>query len=653
MATKPKRPKPFDVELPDTLATELCQDITNAFDMRSSVVGDGGLIDLADFYYEQGRSDPKDRPFVGAADLTSYFIYEKVSALRARLMKAVFGVRPFCFVEGWGQDASKAPYVEEFHDWQTRKGDLPLELYKTIHGALLEDAYILEVSERIETRRTVEELDVALELHPDTQGPILENGQPKIQMDADGEPVPATDGQASAKIKRDYVKTKRLGPQYDAISMKDFVFLPGHAKNQKQVYGYAYRVFARVPELQEKAKDGVYDQKAVDLVGEAHDRENAAVPPVVDGVASQDHPAIVEVELMQVALKRDLDDDGREEWYVLTVHVPSSTILRCKLDTFVMRVGIPRCVPFVLFPRRNSVYGYSFAFDALLTLAEEHTSLRNMKADRGALATQAPLKILQGALYDPEAQPMGVGRAIYVREMNEVQPMQIPDVPNSAVQQTIEQVQAVERVSGLGDNAVGVQSLEARTLGEQRLVAGGTAVRVDEVMGHLHWAISQVMQLSNAIWVDTLEVDGKGIDAPSSVVATLQSRGADFDGKFTVSMLKGNFQFEPYGSDATADPQRQRGDFNSGLMALGELAKTVTSLQPILADRAVGQTILEQWARVYNIRDRQPFLKAFKNQPPMPVTATPTGGPAPMAGTPDGLPPALAALLPQAGAPNV
>jgi hypothetical protein len=147
-------------------------DITNAFDARASVIGDGGLIDLADFFYEQGRSDPKDRPFVGAADLTSYFIYEKVSALRARLMKAVFGVRPFCFVEGWGEDAKKAPYVEEFHDWQVRKGDLPLELYKTVHGALLEDGYILEVSERIETRRIVEELDVALELHPDTQGPF-------------------------------------------------------------------------------------------------------------------------------------------------------------------------------------------------------------------------------------------------------------------------------------------------------------------------------------------------------------------------------------------------------------------------------------------------------------------------------------------------
>jgi hypothetical protein len=302
MAPRPQKPKPFDITFTGDertqLATEICTDIQNAFDARQSVIGDGGLIDLADFFYEQGRSDPKDRPFAGAADLTSYFIFEKVSALRARLMKAIFGVRPFCFVEGWGEDAKKAPYVEEFHDWQVRKGDLPLELYKTIHGALLEDGYILEVSERIETRRTVEELDVAVEVHPEG-GAILENGQPKLKTDPQtGDFVPAQEGQASAKIKRDYTKTKRLGPQYDAISMKDFVFLPGHAKNQKQVYGYAYRTFARLPELTEKAADGIYDAAAVEAIGDARDRDGAIVPAPVDTVQSQDHPTVIEVELM-------------------------------------------------------------------------------------------------------------------------------------------------------------------------------------------------------------------------------------------------------------------------------------------------------------------------------------------------------------------
>jgi hypothetical protein len=663
-----KKPSAFDITLTaearSQLASDLCREIQDALDARSTMINDGGLIDLADWFYEQGRTDPKDRPFPGAADLTSYFITENVDALRSRLMKAVFGVRPFAFVEGWGQDAKKAPFVEEFTDWQVRKSGLRSELAKTIHGALIEDGYILEVSERVETRRIVEQIDVALEVGPDGQA-VFANGEPALQKDDAGEFVPAQEGQPAAKIERDYVKLKRLGPQYDAISLKDFVFLPGHAKSQKQVYGYAYRFFDRLATLKEKAKDGVYEAEAVDALGENSDRDAAAIPANVDTVAYQEGAAI-EKELFQVSLKRDLDKDGREEWYLLTVHLPTRTLLRCKLDTFVMKVGRPRCVPFMLFPRRNSVYGYSYSLDKLLTLAEEHTAIRNMIADRSSLTTNAPMKVLRGALWDPHTQPIGVGRVITVGEMNEVQPMQIPDVPASAPMQQNILIQAKERVGGLSDSFVGVLSQEQRTLGEQRLVAGGSAVRVDEVMGHLHAAIAEVLLLTLAIWVETLEADKKGVEAPQSVMQSLAAKGSELtDGKFTADQLKGDFAFEPYGSDSNADPTQARNNFNNGMMALANLAKVVPGLQPIFASQAVGKWVLEQWARTFNVHDRQPFYDAFQSAPPMPQ-ASPTGGPGQMAspqpgppqgaqaGGPPGIPPELLALLnPGGGHPSV
>jgi hypothetical protein len=658
---------PFDVTFTDEekrdLEHAICRDIEDALSARSSVIGTGGLIDLCDWFYEQGRTDPQDRPFPGAADLTSYFITEKVDALRARLMKAIFGVKPFCFVEGWGPDAQKAPAVEEFHDWQARRSGLKAALANTIHGALIEDGYILEVSERVETRRIVEELDVALQLN-DAQAPVFIDGEPQIQSDDAGEPIPAQPAQAAATIKRDYVKTKRLGPQYDAISLKDFVFLPGHAKSQQQVWGYAYRVFLRIPEMQERAKDGIYDADAVTRIGESRDRDSAALPPTVDTVAYQEGPT-VENELFQVSLKRDLDGDGREEWYILTVHLPTRTLLRCKLDRLAIKVGRARCVPFMLFPRRNSVYGYSYAADKIMTLAEEHTALRNMKADRGNLATNAPISRLRTAHWDPNAQPIGVGRVIDVNEHSEIKPFLIPDVPQSAVEQTMELIQAVERVSGLADSAVGVLSQETRTLGEQRLVAGGSAVRVDEVMGHLHAAISEVMRLTNAIWAETLKADAKGLDAPQGVVQSLQYRGQKLqDGKFTGDLLEGNFHFEPYGSDATAGPERRKQNLNQGLMTLTNLAKVVTPLQPIFQSVEFAKSVLEQWMQEYGWRDRQALMQAFQQPPAMPVQASPSGGPPmmgppgagapppggpPMGGPGPQLPPTLLAMLSQGG----
>ncbi len=658
---KPLKPKAFDLKLTDVerdqLTDDLCREIDNAFSARALVIADGGLIDLADWFYEQGRSDPADRPFPGAADLTSYFITENVDALRARLMKAVFGVRPFCFVEGWGPDAAKAPFVEEFHDWQVRKSELPLELARTIHGALIEDAYVLEVSEKIETRRITETIDAALEVN-DAGGAMFADGKPVFKRDADGELVPAKEGEPAATVERVYTKTKRLGPQYDAISMKDFVFLPGHAKGRKNVWGYAYRCFQRVPELQEKADDGIYDKDAVKLLGDSSDRSEAALPVTVSDAGRQEGPS-VEKELFQVSLKRDLDGDGREEWYLATVSLKFRTMLRLKLDTFVQKVGRPRCVPFVLFPRRNSVYGYSYAYDKLLTLAEEHTALRNMKADRSALATNSPIQQVQGGLWDPDAQPIGIGRIITVRDQNELIPMTFPDVPNSVVEQEHSLHNAKERVGGLSDaSVIGVTSAERRTATEQRIVASGSGVRVDEVIGHVHAAIADVMLLTHAIWQETLKADPKGIDAPQSVAQSLASRGAELtDGKFTAAQLSGDFQFEPYGSDETADPQKQRDDFNGGLQALAGLAKVFPGLLPVLQSPVAAKAILEQWLRKYNVKDRQPFLGAMNQAPPMPpsvgpgMSPGPAGPPAGAPGEASGMPPELMALLSQMGGP--
>lgn len=652
---RPARPKPFDVTLTDEQKTQLggdlARDIEEAFMARAAIIANGGKIDLADWFYEQGQSLPQDRPFEGAADLTSYFITENVDAMKARQVQAVFGVRPFCFVEGKGQDAKKAPVVEEFLDWQVRKSTLKSDLAKVVLGALIEDCYILEVSEKVETRRLTTKVRAAFHVGDDG-APVFADGKPKIQTDDAGDPVPAQEGQPHAELEYTTTKTKRLGPKYTPISMKDFVFLPGHAKNADQVWGYAYRFTARLPELQEQVKDGVYDEAAVKELGDSSDTQESLQPSPSADVAAQ-YDESVEKELFQLAIKRDFDKDGREEWYIATVSLKSRVLLRLKLDKFVQKVGRSRCVPFVLFPRRNSVYGYSYAFDKLLTLAEEHTSLRNMKADRSALATNAPIMQTQNGLWDSEAEPFGVGRVIHVKDMHELQQMQVADVPVSVVQQEQALHQAKERVGGLSDSAVGILSGERRTLGENKLVAGGSAVRVKEVTSFLQLAIADVMYLTHAYWVEALETDPKGLEAPDSVVKSMKQRGAELsDGRITADMIRGDFQFEPYGSDETADPEKKKADFNTGLQALAGLSKAFPMLALIMNNPETTQAILEQWLRVFDIRDREPYLNAFKaavqqqqqmaSQPPMPGMGAPG---APAGGLPGGLPPEIATLF--------
>jgi hypothetical protein len=116
-------------------------------------------------------------------------------------------------------------------------------------------------------------------------------------------------------------------------------------------------------------------------------------------------------------------------------------------------------------------------------------------------------------------------------------------------------------------------------------------------------------------------------------------------------MLKGDFQFEPYGSDDTADRDRQRQEGDSFILGLTNLAKVFPGLQPLMMNPEVTKAVLEHLLRAYDVRDKQPFLGALQapglppqmgaGMSPSPA-GMPSGAPAPRPGGP---PPDLGALI--------
>jgi hypothetical protein len=68
--------------------------------------------------YEQGRTrGASNQPWQDAADLTSFLATQYVDTLQARFVDTIF-VEPVYTVEGYGEAAKRAPFVEEFHQWQ-------------------------------------------------------------------------------------------------------------------------------------------------------------------------------------------------------------------------------------------------------------------------------------------------------------------------------------------------------------------------------------------------------------------------------------------------------------------------------------------------------------------------------------------------------
>lgn len=513
------RKDPFAVDLSvdekKDLGMWLTREIQGAYDVRSGIIDVGGEIDYAHHLYEQGRTPPRQRRWPGSADLTSYIVTEKVDALRSRVIKTIFA-EPFSIVEGWGPDAQKAPFVEEFHEWKRKEERLRGYLSKTIHNGLIESNGILEILDRSDTRLVRKLETFAAKVSQDGTVPLNDKQQPEYQTDEQGKPVAATDeNQPTVKAATATYQKVRRGPGYRVISMRDFLYLPGHAADKSEVFGMFKRVYLRVNQIEELIQQGVYDEGVLEQINRTQDR--TTIQPALEkqgmSLASQQE-GTEEKELWSGLLLYDCDGDGLQEWYYVTVHLPTRTLLRIRHDD----LSVPRFLSFTPFPRPDSVYGYNFVLDKLATTAEEHTALRNMIADRSTLATTPPIKRLSGALWDPGEQPWGTGQIIDVRDMREIEPMQIPDVPSSAYQREAGILQAAERITGLNDTAVGIQPQEQRTATEVQNVAVSGAVRTEEVVENIQEELELLDQVRNELWIRTLEEqqDG-GVDAPDSV----------------------------------------------------------------------------------------------------------------------------------------
>jgi len=611
---------PLRVPVPEAdataLVTWLADEVQGALDARARVIGAGGDLDYWQWLYEQGRRATKDKPWADAADLGSYIPTEKVDALRARLVRTIF-TEPIWVVEGWGADAARAPLVEEWHQWKAEEERLQGILGKVLHQSLVEGTGVLEVYEKAERRVQTRRERVMPRLNPDGGFELDARGLPQPDRDEAGAFVPVLRDEApSVEVLVRDPSVVRRGPGYRVLSLRDFLVLPGHAQDTQGVWGYAKRFWRRMPDLRQREAEGVY--RDVDRLDDADEREQTqAMRLAGQEIATQRGPT-AEKELWEVQFLADLDEDGLEEWYVATLSVSRRVLLRLQHED----LGRPRYLLFTPLPRPDSVYGYSLVGHKLATVAEEHTALRNMIADRSALVTNAPIKRMAGALWDPAEQPWGARAVIDVRDPRELEPVTVPDVPTSAIERERNIVTVAERVSGLNDVALGTLPQQDRTLGEVQLVTEQSFVRMEESIHYLQETLEDLWVLRQELWLRALETgEARGEAVPAGMVRSLEMRGVELEqaGTITAANLRGKFRGKPRGSVETADLMRLRQDFNGLLQAFAALGKMFPMVGQYLGQPQAVRALLEQALRVYRVPDRQAFLGA----PGMPLMAPP------------------------------
>lgn len=618
------------------LVNWLADEITAALDARATVIQQGGDLDYWHYLYEQGRKSTAAKPWAQAADLGSYLPTEKVDAMRARMTKTIF-TEPVWVVEGWGRDAQRAPLVEEFHQWKAEEERLQSILGKVLHLALVEGTGVLECYERSERRVVRKQEEVLAAPSPDGGLVFDAKGEPEPARQPDGQLVPVQDEtQPSIRLITEQ-EVRRRGPGYRVLSLRDFLFLPGHAADIDSLWGYAKRFYRRVPELKQREKEGVY--RNIDALDTADERQQTEAQRAAGQEIAVQRGPTAEKELWEVLFLADLDGDGVEEWYVATLSASRRVLLRLQHDD----LGRPRFFPFTPFPRSDSVYGYSLVGHKLITVTEEHTAIRNMVADRSALATNAPIKRVQGALWNPAEQPWGPRAVLDVRDLRELEAMQVPDVPPSAIEREQNIAQAAERVSGLNDVALGTLPQQDRTLGEVQLVTEQSFVRMEESIHYIQETMEDLWQVRHELWIRALE-SSEGEPAPVGMVKTLETRGVELpQGAVTAPLLRGTFRGKPRGSVETADLMRQRADQMAFLQFLVMFGKMFPMAGQLLGTPQATRALLEHALRVFRVPDRQAFLGPPPEQmglgfPPPLLGGMGMGGPS-MGGPPPAGPP--------------
>lgn len=587
-----------------------CSWLANELDLAISNRG-GAMEDirLAWAYYEQARMRGSNSPWPDAADLPSPYAPEYTDAVHARLMQTIF-VEPMWTVEGWGPSAARAPFVEEFHQRALEDERLQDFADEWVLRGLVEGVGTLEVSEAVEFRREQVRKRVALQLD-EAGAPILdETNQPLLARNPEtGDHVEADEQTThTAEIETDILEPVRLGPEYDVIPYMDFIVLPAHARNRKQVWGYAKRFWRRVPELDARAKDGIYDTEAVEGVGTDNDRASLTdeapqgpVPVSQDGMTAQK-------ELFEVQLLADLDGKG-ERWWRATIHKDRRKLLRLKHDD-----RTTRYIRWMPFPKPGNVdRGYSLIAHKLISVLEEDTAVRNMTADRMALVVGQPVKRLQGALWDPYEQPWGPRAVIDVRDMREIEPINgVQDFSASLFNWRNAIRNDADRLIGQNDVAQGQISEEKRTLGEVQLVAGYAEVRTNVLIKRMQESLEELFQARHTIWKRTLQNNPNLPVQRAMVIGRgamgVETHGIAHDGQITPDMLEGIFWGKPRGSVETADLNRQRADFNSMLQTLPALMQLNPSVQMIFSTIPAAKALVETMLKVNRVQDRQSFL---------------------------------------------
>jgi len=319
-----------------------------------------------------------------------------------------------------------------------------------------------------------------------------------------------TDQQGRAKWKVQFEdQVIQDGLELTVIPFRDAILLPVTAKKPKELWGVGEQLTLRGLDLIAGAQSGKYDKEQVGRLLERYsdsaseERQDEYSRIGVDDPAaptSEERPEYREYECVELCWLDDLDAEDDDDplkatltWYVVTVHLATSLVLRCQYLPY--EHGEAYYTPFRYLTRTGELLGASIA-ERMAVIQHAATTCINQFFDLAdqLVGTVGSFWYTIGSGYKPDQQRIMPGRPIRVNAPNQIGALPIGQGIPMAMEQLLQALTLLKEwgdlLTAASNPALGRETDADKTLGEVRIAVGqGNAIFEDYAAGvALSWS---------------------------------------------------------------------------------------------------------------------------------------------------------------------
>jgi hypothetical protein len=414
-------------------------------------------------YFARPEKEQKDFPFVKSSNLVIPIVATDVDTAVARYMSLLFEPDSLWYTKAWRPDMVEfARVVNEFLPW-AQKNELR-NLHENVYSGVFETVLLGTGVWKTRYRR---EERIVFEYREAQTDPFTFN-VPTIQ-----------------RQKRTLVSDS---PEVRHVPLYDF-FVNGNAVTLDDATWCAERVLLSSAAFASRVNSGLY-MMPPNVASWNRQERGSPILQSIQQLQNLVPQRPDQLELFEAWFDWDLTGDGIMQSMVMTIHLPSRTIVRADSNPFFNQQKPYDVSRYVKPP--TSFYGIGY-YDMLGVFQDEITTMHNQRLDNNTISNVSMFKAIKNGNIQ-EGEPLFPGRILFVDDMNEMMPMAMGQ-PNQADLATEQAAMSyATKRTGLSELDYGVQNVSTAygTATGLNQLSQESKKRGDLAMSNLRTALSGV-----------------------------------------------------------------------------------------------------------------------------------------------------------------